>query len=81
MYVCLVNRICNYFRLASDIPERDHRVNRGVSVLDIVCSDSLRTGRFRDRIPVEVRFSAPVQTVPGAYPASCRMGIGSLSRR
>ena len=23
------------------------------------------------------RFSAPVQTSPGAYPASCTMGIGS----
>ena len=27
------------------------------------------------------RFSAPVQTVPGAYPASCTVGTGSLSRR
>jgi len=27
-----------------------------------------------------VRFSAPVQTVPGAHPASYRMGIESLSR-
>ena len=33
-----------------------------------------------DRIPVEVRFSAPDQTDPEAHPASCTMGTGSLSR-
>jgi hypothetical protein len=27
-------------------------------------------GRFGDRIPVGVSFSAPVQTGPGAHPAS-----------
>jgi len=31
-------------------------------------------GRSGDRIPVRVRFSAPVQTGPGAHPASCTMG-------
>jgi hypothetical protein len=35
-------------------------------------------GRSGDRIPVEARFSAPVQTGPGAYPASCTMGTGSF---
>ena len=29
-------------------------------------------------IPVGTRFSAPVQTGPGAHPASCTMGTGSL---
>ena len=28
----------------------------------------------------EARFSAPVQTGPGAHPASCTMGIGSFPR-
>ena len=28
----------------------------------------------------EVRFSAPVQTGAGAYPASCTMGTGSFSK-
>jgi len=27
-----------------------------------------------------VRYSAPVQTDPGAHPATCTMGAGSLSR-
>jgi hypothetical protein len=31
-----------------------------------------------DRISVWERFSAPVQTSPGAHPASCTMGTGSL---
>ena len=38
----------------------------------------LRAGRFGDRIPVEARFSAPVQTGPGAHPASCTMGTRSF---
>ena len=41
-------------------------------------SDSLRAGRSGDRIPVEARFSAPVQTGPGAHPASYKMGAGSF---
>ena len=42
-------------------------------------SDSLRAGRSGDRIPVEGSFSAPVQTGPGAYPASCTTGTGSFT--
>ena len=41
-------------------------------------SDSLRDGQSGDRIPVWARFSTPVRTVPGAYPASCTMGTGSF---
>jgi hypothetical protein len=41
---------------------------------------TLRVGLSRDRIPVVARFSASVQTGPGAHPASYTMGTGSLSR-
>jgi hypothetical protein len=35
-------------------------------------------GRFGDQILVGARFSAPVQTGPGAHPASCTMGTRSF---
>ena len=38
----------------------------------------LRVRRSGDGIPVGARFSAPVQTGPGARPASCTMGTGSF---
>ena len=41
-------------------------------------SDLLRAGMSGNRIPVGARFSAPVQTGPGALPASCTMGTGSF---
>ena len=36
-------------------------------------SEWLRSVRSGDRIPVGTRFSAPVQTGPGAHPVSCTM--------
>jgi hypothetical protein len=39
-------------------------------------SDWLRAGRSGDRIPVEARFFAHVQTGPGVHTASCTMGTG-----
>jgi len=41
-------------------------------------SDRLRAGRSAGRIPVEKRFSAPVQTYPGTHPDSCTVGTGSF---
>ena len=41
-------------------------------------SDSLRAERSGDRIPVEARFSSPVQTGPVAHPASYTTGTGSF---
>jgi hypothetical protein len=41
-------------------------------------NDRLRAGRSGDRIPVAARFFAPVQTGPGAHPASCTMVTGSF---
>ena len=40
--------------------------------------DWVRAERSGDRIPMGARFSAPVQTDPGAHPASCTMGTGSF---
>jgi len=36
--------------------------------------------RCGDRIPVEGRYSTPVQTAPGAHPASCTVHTGSVCR-
>jgi hypothetical protein len=41
-------------------------------------SEFLRARRSGDQIPMGARFSAPVQTGPGAHPASCTMGTGSF---
>jgi hypothetical protein len=40
--------------------------------------DWLWAGWLGDRILVQARFSAPVQTGPGAHPAYCAMGTGSF---
>ena len=41
-------------------------------------SDSLGAGRSGDRITAKAKFSAPVQTGPGAHPASYAMDTGSF---
>ena len=43
-------------------------------------SDPLQARRYGVRIPVETRFSAPVQTGPGVHPASYTIGTGSFPR-
>jgi hypothetical protein len=41
------------------------------------CKQSAR--QYKKKIPVGAKFSTPVQTCPGAHPASYIMGTGSLS--
>jgi hypothetical protein len=63
------NNVLPYFDLFNNIFD-----------ISVRCSGSLRAGRSGYRIPVRARFSAPVQTGPGAHPATCTMGTVSLSR-
>jgi len=63
--------ICNEY----DSRELKIRCGPG-SVVGIATGYGAR--RSRDRIPVEARSSAPVQTGPGAHPATCTMGTCSL---
>jgi len=42
------------------------------------CSDSLCAVQSGNQILVETRLSAPIQTGPGAHPASYTMGTGSF---
>ena len=42
------------------------------------CSDSLGARLFKDQIPVWVRFSAAIQTGPGAQLTSCAVSTGSF---
>jgi hypothetical protein len=46
--------------------------------IELSIRDSLRAARSGDRIPVSVRISSPVQTDPGAHPASYTMGTVSF---
>jgi len=40
----------------------------------------LLAGYSRDKIPVGTRYSAPIQTSPGAHPASYTIGTRSFPR-
>ena len=61
-------------------------LNRIVHLVGLICgpgssvgiATELRAGWSGDRIPMRLRFSAPVQTGPGAHSASCTMGTGSF---
>jgi len=41
---------------------------------------TLRAGRSGDQIPVDARYFAPLQTGPGAHPATGTLCTGSLSQ-
>jgi len=56
-----------------------YRVSTGWPRLLSRYTDSLRAGRSGERNSVGLRFSTPVQTGPGAHPASYTKGTGSFS--
>jgi len=68
VYIVSIVIVVNYFFLVFSIefPQQSVGIATGYGA-----------GRSGDRIPVGARFSAPVQTGPGAHPASCTMHTGS----
>jgi hypothetical protein len=50
----------------------------GLDVPGIECCVTLMECRTIKKVQVGARFFAPVQTGPGAHPASCTMGTGSF---
>jgi hypothetical protein len=75
-------RICGVVPLLPYTPSwrRTRGVLLTVYIIQNRPSDSLRAGPSKDRIPVVAIFSAPVQTVPAAHPASYSMHTGSFPR-
>jgi hypothetical protein len=63
-------------------PTRAINLKNGVKSDELPCralrNITVRAGLSGDRIPVGGEISAPVQTGPGACPASYTMGIGSF---
>ena len=60
------------------LPLRSVRPVQSLSACTRVNVTFTCAGRSGDRIPVEARFSAPLQTGPEAHLGSCTMGTGSF---
>jgi hypothetical protein len=87
MYICIVLFIIGSFEMQlvalkelNTLVQHECFARYSVWIVGICSwySSLLWAGGFRDRIPVEVRFSAPVQTNPGAHIASYTMGTSSF---
>ena len=83
LYRCIQN-LPNHGSLNNRLPEDEPSVSKHVEDIKKLkisswYRDSLRAGRSGDRIPVQARFSAPVQTGRGAHPPSYTMGTRSLT--
>jgi len=66
-----------------DMPTEGHKVapNTGNEITECTVRARLATGwTVRGSNPGGAKFSAPVQTGPGAHTASYTMGTGSISR-
>jgi hypothetical protein len=89
VYLCLTVKIMNhhYKKQMVNAAQGNNLFNRENNAKHINTSGpgssvgiatKLWAGQSGDRIPVGARFSAPVQTGPGAHPSSCTMGTGSF---
>jgi hypothetical protein len=70
-HVVVRSRYCtrNFTNITKNFIHDDHQVIISLGILNI---------RSGDRIPVGASFFAPVQTGPGAHPASYTVGTGSF---
>jgi hypothetical protein len=78
----LQNNVLLYYLCKHITAELGHSVRKCVEYLSRDSIVGIATGYELDGPGIESwwgeRFSAPVQTSPGAYPASCTMGSGSF---
>jgi hypothetical protein len=75
---CILTRLELDPFLTSSVNKHTRRAKRWPFLITLACSDSLRAGRSRDRIPMTARFSVPVLTRSGANPASYTTDTESL---
>ena len=54
------------------------RFSAETDIFPFSTASTIRAGRSGDRIPVEARFSASIQTGSETHPASCTMGTVSF---
>jgi hypothetical protein len=58
--------------------KRHSQDNQGKEVVQMKYREQKKIIYIYIYIPMGARFSAPVQTFPGAHPVSCTMGTGSF---
>ena len=78
-FFCYMTKLLNYYfecHSLTVLASLDHVSDKKSSLVFSI--HWLRAGRSTDRMPVGARFSAPVQTSPGAHPTSCTMGTRSF---
>jgi hypothetical protein len=68
--------------ISLEAPKSNNTIHLDISLCGPGSSVRIETGYGLDGPGIEswwgARFSAPVQTVPGAHPSSCTMGTGSF---
>jgi hypothetical protein len=80
VHLCYIYNIKNNSFYTTTICYKHYFVADLARDSSVVITDSVQPGRSEDRIPFGTRIFTPVQTAPGAHPASYRMGTGSFPR-